>query len=275
MDVFACAKLNLALKITGRRADGYHELDMVMQEISLCDEIGIEKSDALSFSANTPLPADNTLLRAARAFFDYTKICGGADIRIVKNIPAQAGLGGGSSDAAAVLKALNALYGTGLSNLEMIGLGRRVGADVPFFIVGGCARARGTGELIAPLENNLNLTYLLVKPPGGVGTKEAYEAYHRLPGKETDIESVIDALTAGDDRLYGESASNDLAPAAVYLCPDIKKILAEMKNPLCAMVTGSGSCVFGAYADKKTALAERERLESLPFVAFSYVAESR
>lgn len=275
MDVFAYAKLNLALKITGRQPDGYHELDMVMQEISLCDEIGIEKSDALSISANTPLPADNTLLRAARIFFDYTKIRGGADISIVKNIPALAGLGGGSSDAAAVLKALNTLYGTGLSSLEMIGLGRRVGADVPFFIVGGCARARGTGELLAPLENNLHLAYLLVKPPGGVGTKEAYEAYHRLPGQETDIESVIDALAAGDGRLYAERASNDLAPAAVHLCPDIKKILKEMSGPLCAMVTGSGSCVFGAYADKKTALAERERIGLLPFVAFSYVAESR
>ncbi len=275
MDVFAYAKLNLALKITGRRPDGYHELDMVMQEISLCDKISIEKSDALRVRSNSPLPKDNTLLRAASGFFDYTKIHGGADIRIVKEIPAQAGLGGGSSDAAAVLKALNVLYGTSLSNLEMIGLGRQVGADVPFFIVGGCARARGTGELLAPLENNLHLAYLLVKPAGGVNTKEAYEAYHGLPKKETDIERVIEALIEGDDRRYAESAANDLAPAAMHLCPDIQKILREMRGASCAMVTGSGSCVFGAYANKKTALAEQERLCSLPFVAFSYVAENR
>ena len=194
MDVAAFAKLNLALKITGRRTDGYHELDMVMQEISLCDEISIKKSAGLEVESNIPLPPENTLHTAARVFFAYTGIRGGADIRVQKNIPAQAGLGGGSSDGAAVLKALDSLYGTKLNAEELIGLGRRVGADVPFFIRGGCARAQGTGEILTPVANNLPLVFLLAKPAGGVNTKEAYAAYHRLEKNETDIDGVVLAL---------------------------------------------------------------------------------
>ena len=275
MDVFACAKLNLALKITGRRPDGYHELDMVMQEISLCDQISIKKSDVLRVESDKPLPPDNTLGKAARVFFEYARVRGGADIYVQKNIPAQAGLGGGSSDGAAVLKALNTLYDTGFDIGELIGLGMRVGADVPFFILGGCARARGIGEVLAPLQSNLRAAYLLAKPAGGVNTKEAYEAYHRLEKTDTDIEGVIQAVKAGDIRRYTSCASNDLAPAAMHLCPDIKKILSEMKSAACVLVTGSGSCVFGAYADKKTALEEKERLSEYPFIDFIYVAESR
>jgi 4-diphosphocytidyl-2-C-methyl-D-erythritol kinase len=275
MDVFAYAKLNLALKITGRRPDGYHELDMVMQEITLCDRIRIEKSDVLRVDASTPLPEDNTLAKAARVFFEYTKIRGGADIYVRKNIPAQAGLGGGSSDGAAVLRTLDSLYGTGLKPDELVVLARLIGADVPFFIPGGCARAQGTGEILTPLRNNLHVTFLLAKPAGGVNTGEAYEAYHRLEKKETDIESVVKAIRAGDIERYAKSAGNDLAPAAVHLCPDIQKILDEMRGAACNLVTGSGSCVFGAYADKKTALEEQERLLNLSLADFIYVAENR
>jgi 4-diphosphocytidyl-2-C-methyl-D-erythritol kinase len=275
MDVFACAKLNLALKVTGRRPDGYHELDMVMQEISLCDKIRIEISGALCVTSNSPLPKENTLVLAARAFFAYTRTGGGAEIHVEKNIPAQAGLGGGSSDAAAVLRALDILYGTGLSGGELIALGRQVGADVPFFILGGCARAQGTGEILLPLQNNLEMVYLLAKPAGGVNTKEAYEAYHRLSKPDTDLTGVVDALAAGDMGGYVRCAGNDLAPAALHLCPDSKKILSQMRGAACAHVTGSGSCVFGVYTDKKAALAEQERLLKLPFVDFAYVAENR
>jgi 4-diphosphocytidyl-2-C-methyl-D-erythritol kinase len=275
MDVFAYAKLNLALKVAGRRADGYHELDMVMQEISLRDEISIQKSGTLTVESDKPLPPDNTLIKAARVFFEYTRVRGGADIRVQKNIPAQAGLGGGSSDAAAVLKALNSLYGAGLQTEELISLGRQVGADVPFFIAGGCARARGTGEILAPLANNLRVVFLLAKPAGGVNTIEAYEAYHRLQKSETDIGGVIAALKAGDIGRYAKAAANDLAPAAMHLCPDIENILSQIRDAACALVTGSGSCVFGAYANKTAALIEQERLKEYPFIDFIYVAESR
>lgn len=275
MDVYAFAKLNLALKITGRRPDGYHELDMVMQEISLCDKISIKKSVELKVESNVPLPPDNTLTCAARLFFEDTRVSGGAEIFVQKNIPAQAGLGGGSSDGAAVLKALNSLHGTKLTTKELVSLGRRIGADVPFFILGGCARARGTGEILTPVINNLHFVYLLAKPAGGVNTKEAYAAYHSLEKTQTDIDGVISALEDGDSLRYAASAGNDLAPAAGHLCPDIQKIISEMRGAACTMVTGSGSCVFGAYADQKAALIEKERLSQLPFIDFIYLAESR
>ncbi|MEI6100598.1 MAG: 4-(cytidine 5'-diphospho)-2-C-methyl-D-erythritol kinase, partial [Eubacteriales bacterium] len=170
MKLYAYAKLNLALKIIGQRPDGYHELDMLMQLISLCDEVIIEKSDYITVRCDTWLPPDNTLSKAASAFFETTGITGGADIYVKKNIPEQAGLGGGSSDGATVLMALNEMYGAGLAKAALIDLGKKIGADVPFFIEGGCARAQGTGEILTPLRNNLDCTYLLAKPAGGVGT---------------------------------------------------------------------------------------------------------
>ena len=275
MKSYAFAKLNLALKILGQRPDGYHSLDMLMQRISLCDELTIRKSEALTVTSDLPLPADNTMTRAARHFFAYTGIVGGADISVVKNIPAEAGLGGGSSDGAAVLTALNRLYAAGLTETELICLGQKVGADVPFFMVSGCARAMGTGEILTPVPNNLKCVYLLAKPRGGVGTKEAYELYHACPKQNIDMDRAVAAVAAGSLAEYALHAGNDLAPAAMRLCPDIVKILGEMRGAETALVTGSGSCAFGLYADKKTALANMERLRSFSFVDFVYVAENK
>ena len=275
MDYLAYAKLNLSLKILGQRPDGYHELDMLMQRISLADEITIHKSGDLGVRSGTPLPPDNTLVRAARLFFEFTQIQGGADIFIRKNIPVQAGLGGGSSDGAAVLAALNELYLAGLSKTELIRLGQEIGADVPFFIEGGCARAMGTGEKLTPLPNNLPCVYLLAKPRGGVGTKDAYALYHKFPKQNLDMDRVAEAVAAGSLSEYALRAGNDLAPAAMRLCPDIVRIAGEMRDAAGALVTGSGSCVFGIYKDKKTALQNMERLRSFSFVDFVYVAENK
>lgn len=275
MKSYAYAKLNLSLKILGQRPDGYHELDMLMQLISLADEITVAKSEGLSVCSDTPLPPDNTLVRAARLFFEAAKIRGGADICVKKNIPEQAGLGGGSSDGAAVLTALNGLYAAGLSETELERLGRKIGADVPFFIRGGCARAKGTGELLTPVSNNLKCVYLLAKPKGGVGTKEAYALYHRCPRQNLDMDRIAAAVEEGDAADFSRHAGNDLALAAMRLCPDIKKIADEMRDAQTALLTGSGSCVFGLYADKKTALANMERLRSFSFVDFVYVAENK
>lgn len=275
MKYFAYAKLNLALKITGKRPDNYHELDMVMQRISLADEIVIEKSDGITVRCDTYLPPANTLTKAAAVFFEFTGIRGGADMHVVKNIPEQAGLGGGSSDGATVLTALNGLYGAGLDREQLIALGQKVGADVPFFMIGGCARAQGTGEILTPIENNLNCVYLLAKPAGGVGTKEAYAMYHQRAKQEIDMDSVVRAVQAGDIEAYSQYAGNSLAPAAMQICPDIARIKSELKNAAASLVTGSGSCVFGVYGDKKTAQDDLERLKNLPFVSFAYLAENR
>ena len=277
METLAYAKLNLSLKVLGQRADGYHQLDMIMQRISLCDEITISKSDGLRVRSGQPLPPDNTLYRAAVAFFKAAGIRGGAQIFVKKNIPLQAGLGGGSSDGAAVLLALNDLYQAGLTKEALMQIGQSIGADVPFFIQGGCARARGTGEIITPLQNNLQCAYLLAKPVGGVSTKEAYALYHEyeLSKQNIDIVGAAAAVEAGDIKAFARSAGNDLAPAALRLCPDIEGILGEMRDAQAALVTGSGSCVFGIYGDKKTAQSQMERLSKLSTVQFVYVAENR
>lgn len=275
MKSYAYAKLNLALKILGQRPDGYHLLDMLMQRISLCDELTIQKNKTLTVTSDLPLPAENTMTRAAKVFFEFTGINGGADIAVKKNIPAQAGLGGGSSDGAAVLLALDELYGTNLRLEELIALGQRVGADVPFFMVGGCARAQGTGEILMPVQNNLGCFYLLAKPRGGVGTKDAYRVFHTAGGMPSDMDRAAASLASGDKSLFSKTAGNDLLPAAMVLCPDIGRILEQFKDAEAALMTGSGSCVFGLYADKKTALQNMERLRSFSFVDFVYVAENK
>ncbi len=275
MKSYAYAKLNLALKILGQRPDGYHELDMIMQRISLCDELTIQKQAALTVSSDLPLPAENTMTRAAQVFFEYTGITGGANIAVKKNIPAEAGLGGGSSDGAAVLAALNELYGTKLRLEELLALGQKVGADVPFFIMGACARATGTGEILSAIKNKLDCVYLLAKPVKGVSTKDAYKGFHTAGGMPVDIDGTVASLASGDLRRFSKTSGNDLMPAALRLCPDIGRILYELKDADAAFMTGSGSCVFGVYGNKKTAHANMERLRFLSFVDFVYVAENK
>lgn len=275
MKLYAYAKLNLALKIIGQRPDGYHELDMVMQRISLHDEVSVDKSEGITVRCDTHLPPDNTLFKAATLFFETTGIRGGADLFVQKNIPEQAGMGGGSSDGATVLMALNELYAAGLTKVELIELGKKIGADVPFFIEGGCARAQGTGDILTPLRNNMDCVYLLAKPAAGVGTKDAYSMYHQCAKQDIDINRTIKAIQDGDIAAYAMAAGNDLAPAALRLCPDILRIQNEMSNAAAALVTGSGSCVFGIYRDKKTAQKNLERLSALPFVRFVYLAENK
>ncbi len=253
MKLKAYAKLNLALEIVGRTANGMHELDMLMQSISLFDEVTITKAEQTRLRCDG-MEADekNTALRAARAFFEYTGICGGADISLEKHIPSQAGLGGGSSDAGAVLCALDLLYETKLKKEELIALGVKIGADVPFFIEGGCARARGVGEILAPVENNCGFSYLLVKPGGGVPTGPAFAKYHELPAEHADIEAAAHALCAGNAAAYFRAAGNALLSAGLAICPQVGEIIAACKayGAEFAMMTGSGSCVFAVFMDQ-------------------------
>ncbi|WP_066686002.1 4-(cytidine 5'-diphospho)-2-C-methyl-D-erythritol kinase [Christensenella intestinihominis] len=250
MKLKAFAKLNLSLAITGRRADGMHELDMLMQNISLADELEIIPADDISLQCEG-IPADerNTAIQAARLFFDTAGIRGGARMTLKKNIPAQAGLGGGSSDAGAVLAALNMIYDARLSRREMGQLAVRIGADVPFFLRGGCARARGIGEILTPIRNNCGFSYLLVKPEEGVMTGPAYAKYHALPAVTPDIEAAAAALEEGNRAGYFRAAGNSLLPAGIALCPRVDTILKECMD--CgaefAMMTGSGSCVFAVF----------------------------
>ena len=169
----ACAKINLTLSVGAKRADGYHDISSVMQTISLCDTLKLTKADTLTLECSRrSLPTGDTNLayRAAALFFAKTGIGGGASIYLKKYIPVAAGLGGGSSDAAAVLRGLNQLYDVGLTSDELCEMGAELGADVPFCVTGGTALATGIGELLAPVQNNVTMHFVVTAGGEGAST---------------------------------------------------------------------------------------------------------
>jgi 4-diphosphocytidyl-2-C-methyl-D-erythritol kinase len=265
------AKLNLALAITGASGGGFHSVDMVMQEISLHDTVTLERADGISVDCPGICgPRENTAYTAARLFFEKTGLPAGVSITIYKKIPAQAGLGGGSSNAAAVLTGLRGMFGAQIDDAGLYSIAASVGSDVPFFLSGGGMRARGRGEMLTPLSNSLDLQYLLVKPRGGVGTAEAYKLSDSLPPTPVDIAAVASALAAGDARGYFAHAGNALYPAALELCPQVGQAVADLtaSGALFSMMTGSGSCVFGVFNDAGLLCRAGEKLaRSYPFVA--------
>ena len=177
VNVDAPAKINLFLDIRGKRSDGYHIVSMVMQSISLCDEITASRTDdgdikIVCSDENIPLDETNTVYKAVELFFKETeKENKGIEIKIKKNIPTEAGLGGGSTDAAAVLHALNKLYDTELSRKELAEIGAEIGADVPFCVYGGTMSASGIGTILSPLPDLPECYLVIVKPNIGVCTK--------------------------------------------------------------------------------------------------------
>lgn len=265
----AHAKLNLALNITGRRRDGYHLIDTVFQEISLYDDIDIRGADRIDVDCPGIDPEHNIVWPAVHAFFEATGIEGGARIRIDKHIPSGAGLGGGSSDAAAVLCALNQMYGHPLQPPELLRVGVRLGADVPACIQGGTQRARGIGEVLTTISNRCRFKFLLVKPEQSISTKDAYDLYDRLPQTRVDIGQVARALERADDAAYRRAAGNALLPPALTLVPEIAQAGRDCLSLGAAfwMLTGSGSCIFSIFDTKD--LRDRARAELVhryPFV---------
>ncbi len=256
MDIRAYAKLNLFLDVAGRRADGYHELVMLMQTVDVFDTVHIELSDGISASAKG-VAGDNIAARAASAFYDAAGIRGGARIAIEKRIPIEAGMGGGSADAAAVLKGLNALHGYPLDGKAMALTAQGLGADVPFALMTGTAVARGIGELLEPAENRISLPYLIVKPAGGVSTPAAFSLCDRMEKRGGgDISRCVQALAAGDANAFCESTYNALTAPAISLCPDIGRaieLLREKEGCIGAFMTGSGSAVAAIFENEALA----------------------
>ncbi|NMM79997.1 4-(cytidine 5'-diphospho)-2-C-methyl-D-erythritol kinase [Acidovorax sp. SRB_14] len=243
-DVPAPAKLNLFLHVTGRRPDGYHLLQSVFMLIDWCDTLHFERRAHARLSRediSVPLPADDLTLRAARALQAATGCQHGAHISVHKRIPAQAGMGGGSSDAASALLALNRLWDLHLDlpALRQIGLG--LGADVPFFLCGGNAWVEGIGETIAPLENAHRLPkarFVVVKPEAGLDTKEIFSS----PFLKRDSDS---ATISGFAAAHYDFGRNDLQSVAQALCPEVTQALQWLATQgLNARMTGSGSAVF-------------------------------
>lgn len=239
-DVPAPAKLNLFLHVTGQRADGLHLLQSVFILIDWCDTLHFEsRSDGRICRHDTgqTLPALDLTVKAAQLLQRATGCTQGADIHLHKRIPAQAGMGGGSSDAASTLLALNRLWRLQLSNPQLQQLGVQLGADVPFFIGGRNAWVEGIGEKITPIALE-KAHFCVLKPPAGLSTAEIFS--HPQLHKRTNLATMTDFAASPFD--FGQ---NDLQTAATLLCPEVKLAI-ELLNAqhLKAKMTGSGSAVF-------------------------------
>ena len=243
-DVPAPAKLNLFLHITGQRADGYHLLQSVFILIDWADVLhfDLDESGAISREdLNVTLPPDDLITRAAKALQQATGCKSGVRVGIHKNLPAQAGMGGGSSDAASTLLALNRLWKLNLSRAELQRIGLQLGADVPFFIFGKSAWVEGIGDIIRPLENAQQLAdtaLTVVKPQEGLDTKTIFS--HSNLKRDSKTATISDFTAKNFD--FGQ---NNLQSVAEGICPSIKKVRNWLESKgLHARMTGSGSAVF-------------------------------
>ena len=246
MIVAAHAKINLFLDITGRRADGYHLIDTVFQSVALCDVVTVELAGDITVRCDAPgIPCDgrNIANRAAAAFYARTGLPGGADIFIEKHIPQEAGLGGGSADGAAVLSALNRLHGGPLSAEILREVGLSVGADLPFCLSGGTARATGIGEMLTPLPALSGAPVVIVKPPFGISTAAAYRAYDERPPAARRAIDLAGVLSLDPDALY--NAFEELTDRRGEI-KAIKRALRD-SGAFAALMSGSGSAVFGMF----------------------------
>jgi 4-diphosphocytidyl-2-C-methyl-D-erythritol kinase len=260
----ARAKINLTLPVLFRREDGYHEIDSLMHTISLCDTIEIEKSDEMKLEISegtAPAGRENLMWRAAEIFFSETKLRGACAMSLYKKIPSEAGLGGGSSDAAAVLRGLNRLYGAPLSADALSNLGARLGADVPFCLTGGAARCRGIGEKLTPVTPWPHISLLIVRPHTSVSTKEAYaEIDKRNISGENTTEEAIRALAERNFEKLSASLANDFEPALFPINPILAETSKELRASYSALMTGSGSAFFVLVSgEERKNLAEKLR----------------
>ncbi|MCR4843146.1 MAG: 4-(cytidine 5'-diphospho)-2-C-methyl-D-erythritol kinase [Eubacterium sp.] len=276
----APAKINLSLDITGLRDDGYHMVRMLMQTIDLFDIVRVEKKERgvrLDMGdALLPKGPSNLAFRAAELVLKEAGIEGGVSIEIEKNIPLSAGLAGGSTDAAAVLKGVNELYGAGLTIDELCKLGLELGADVPFCVTGGSVLCEGIGEEMTDLPDLPHCSIVLVKPPQGVSTRQAYTAFDSLDNPHhPDVDGQIEALRAGDLSGVCSAASNCLELVTSPRFPAIsacEKIL-ESHGARLAMMSGSGPTVFGIFDDRSRAEEAADSLGNVYPEYFIHVGE--
>ena len=251
------AKVNLHLEVLGRRGDGYHEIQTLMQRIALFDEIEIRVGGQgirlIAEGETIPAGSDNLLIRAAQSFCEKGKIKGGIEIRIQKRIPVGAGLGGGSSNAATVLMSLNDQFQTGWDQERLMFEGAKLGADVPFFIFQKPALARGIGEKLSPVRLPEAVWYCLIIPPFRIATVWAYAAYDQLEKAEPFPMAIPDAFAAVED--LTPVLINDLELPALSRYPQIG-VMKERMNALGAkgvLMSGSGPVIFGLFSSREEA----------------------
>lgn len=252
--VLAPAKINLGLEILDKRPDGYHNVDMIMQSVSLYDVLNVSVSERAFFDINSSvefgcLLEDNTMYKAAKCFFEFTDIKNpGITVEIQKNIPSFAGLAGGSSDGAAIVLALDKLFGTNLSRKDLMNICAKVGSDVPFCMFGGTARANGRGVELKPINSDLQYSLVIVKPDVNISTGMAYSKADGI--KEKNI-AAIDRISCAlkNKNLYEVCEHLFNRFEDVVNNSEIFSIKDKMMNlgATGSLMTGSGSAVFGIF----------------------------
>ena len=256
------AKINLTLDVVGKRENGYHDLEMIMQTVNLYDTIYIRKTKVpgIRLKANyswLPTNEKNIAYRAAQLFFEESGIDGGIAIEITKRIPVAAGLAGGSTDAAATLVGLNKLYETHYSREKLMEMGLKLGADVPFCIARGTMLAEGIGEELTPLTPMPQTYVVLVKPPISVSTAVVYKNLNiNQIKKHPETKVVIEALAEGNVQKIADHMSNVLEEVTIGMHSEIQDIKKDfMKHgAMGTMMSGSGSTVFGLFETREAAI---------------------
>lgn len=274
------AKINLAIDVVGRRENGYHNVRMIMAQVQICDTVRVAlRSDGriILRGENMPLDETNLAYRAAKAFFDSTNTAPGCEIYIEKRIPMGAGLAGGSTDAAGVINALDELCGTNLSLDQKMQIGGRLGADVPFCIMGGCALAEGIGDELTPLGDLPEMYYLIAKPEQSVSTKWVYEHldFTQKP-KGMNVDALAQAVRCSDKHGIYANMGNVLENSAVLICPDVEVYKADILafGAEASIMSGSGSAVFGIFDSKTKAEQARQMFKGVHPAAQIWVCDS-
>ncbi len=283
----AYAKINWTLDILGTRQDGYHLMDMLMQSVEMHDTLWLEEADTLTLedaaqiqsarngstaddlsSAAVTYDENNLVFRAAKKLREYCRVEKGARMRLLKAIPSGAGMGGGSADAAAVLRGLVQLWNLDISEGELLKLGLSLGADIPFMLTGGLARVGGIGEEITPLSPAHAIHLVMLQPCGGLSTKEVFSAFDALDAAllaRPQTDAAQSALLSGDLSELGSAMNNVLEGVSIKARPAIgeaAKVL-ESLGAVRGMMTGSGSVVYGVFENQESASAAAEKLRPI------------
>lgn len=250
----AHAKINWALNVLSRREDGYHELDMLMQPLTLCDELRFESARWLTLTIDgqhLPVGGRNLIIRAANALNEASGYRMGARIHLKKRIPVRAGMGGGSADCAAALLALNRLWGLHLPLSKLMEIGMTLGADVPFCLQGGFARVSGLGEAVVPLPGAPHAALAMVRPGDGLATADVFRAWDAggFAPLKADAAALAQALSAGDWARAQTLSFNALEAPAIRMMPLIGETMGRMTalGARYVRMTGSGSTVYGVF----------------------------
>lgn len=277
----AYAKINIGLDVLRRLENGYHEVKMIMQTVNLCDDLIFEKLEEPGIileidNMELPTNQDNLIYRTAELMMEEKRISDGVRIRLTKRIPIAAGMAGGSSDAAATFRGLNELFELGYTTKELQELGVRLGADIPYCIVGGTMLSEGIGEILSPLPSPPACQLVIAKPDINVSTKFVYENLHADSLKEhPDIDGMIAAMQAGDLQGIADRMGNVLETVTVKEYPVIRTIkeCCMQEGALNALMSGSGPTVFALYDSREKAAMAAEVIRNKKLATQVYVTD--